>query len=137
MFIGREVTISFAGSVDANSKKTFVSKRINVPFSTKRVRCSFPPGVNRTMKLYFYVSPDPSAPTTEAPTGYNILAQTGQATYIIGDDDIKDFQMEVFETTRGQYIKVYAVNDDTHEHTIDVQITVEFSYLSEIARPER
>jgi len=129
MLVGRLVTISFFGTVAASSNKTLVSKRINVPFQTKRVRVSFAPGVNRLMKLYFYISPDPSAPTTAAPTGYNILAQTGQAEYITGDDEYKDFQMEIQEVTKGQYVKVYAVNEDTYEHTIDVQITVEFTYI--------
>ena len=137
MFIGRQVTTSFFDEVAAGSKKTLVSKRITVPFSTKRIRCAFPPGVNRLMKLYFYVSPDSSAPTTAPPTGYNILAQTGHAAYITGDADIKDFLMEIMEFTRGQYIKVYAVNEDTYPHTIDVQITVEFAYLEEVARPVR
>ena len=137
MYLGRAVTISFFGKVSAGSKKTLVSRRINVPFGTKRVRASFAPGVNRLMQLYFYISPDPSAPTTSPPTGYNILAQTGQADFITGDDEIKDFQMEIMELTRGQYVKVYAVNEDTYPHTIDVQITVEFAYLEEIARPVR
>ena len=137
MYLGRLVTISFFDTVDASSKKTLVSQRINVPFRTTRIRASFAPGVNRLMKLYFYISPDPSAPSTEAPTGYNVLAQTGQATYISGDNDVKDFQMEIMETVRGQYLKVYAVNEDTYPHTIDVQITVEFAYLEERAKPKR
>lgn len=137
MYLGRMVTVSFFNKVAANSKKTLVSKRINVPFGTKRVRCSFPPGANRLLKLHFYISPDPSAPTTGPPTGYNILGQTGQVEYIAGDNEIKDFQMEVMEPARGQYVKVYAENEDTYEHTIDVQITVEFAYLEQRGKPER
>lgn len=137
MYLGRLVTISFFGQVSASSNKTLVSQRINVPFRTTRIRASFAPGVDRLMRLYFYISPDPSAPTASAPTGYNILAQTGQATYISGDNEVKDFQMEIMEITRGQYVKVYAVNEDTYEHTIDVQITVEFAYLEKRAMPVR
>lgn len=133
--LGRKVTVSFFDSVDANSKKTLVSKRINAPFETKRFRVSFPPGVHRLMKLYFFISPDAEAPTTKQPTGDNILAQTGQVVYITGDNEIKDFEMEALEYTKGKYIKVYAVNDDTYEHTIDAQITLEFLYLSNDAAP--
>jgi len=136
MYTGRLVTISFFGMVAANSKKTLVSKRLNVPFATRIVRCSFPPGVNRLMKLYFFVSPDEVAPTTKEPTGYNILAQTGQAVYITGDNESKKFPMEIEEFTKGRYVKVYAVNEDTYEHTIDVQITIEFLYLLPEAAPE-
>lgn len=136
MYVGRLVTISFFGKVAANSRKTLVSKRITVPFGTKRVRCSFAPGVDRLMKLYFFVSPDTETPTTEEPTGYNILAQTGQAVFITGDEEAKEFPMEIVEFTIGQYLKVHAVNEDTFEHTIDVQVTLEFLYLPEAEAPE-
>jgi len=120
----RKTTISFASTVDASSNKTLVSQRIGTPFSVLRVRASFAPGCERLMKLYFFVSPDNSAPTDAAPTGTNVLTQIGQVAYIVGDDEWKEFPLEILFPERGYYIKVYAENDDTFEHTIDAQVSI-------------
>jgi len=121
----RLVTCSFHDSVAADSKITLVSNKIDLPFRTKRIRAAFAPGTERLLRLYFYISPDKSAPTTEPPTGDNILAQLGPQVYIVGDDTIVDFQHEIAIIEAGKYLKVYADNLDTYPHTIDVQITVE------------
>jgi len=121
----RLVTMSFFGSVSASSKNTLVSEYINVPFRTRVVRASFAPGVNRLMKLYFFISQDKEAPTTEEPKGTNLFAQLGQVRYITGDDEFKEFPHQVPYHEAGSYLKIYAVNDDTYDHTIDCQITIE------------
>lgn len=121
----RLVTTSFFGTVSASSKKTLVSKHITSAFIVKKIRASFAPGVNRLMKLYFFISYDPSAPTTEEPLGVNVLAQTGQVTYLTGEDEFKEIEPNVKDTSKAAYLKVYAVNDDTFEHTIDAQVTIE------------
>ena len=121
----RLVTCSFHDTVAANSKKTLVSNRVDLPFRTKRIRAAFALGTNRTLRLYFYLSPDDSAPTTEPPTGDNILTQLGPQTYVVGDDTTVDFEHEIAQAVSGKYLKVYADNLDAFPHTIDVQITVE------------
>ena len=121
----RLVTCSFHGTVAANSKKTLVANKIDLPFSTKRIRAAFAPGTNRLLRLYFFLSPDDSAPTTVQPTGDNVLSQLGPQRYIVGDGNIVDFEHEMAQKTAGIYLKVYADNQDAYEHTIDVQITVE------------
>ncbi len=130
----RLVTSSFHDTVAANSKKTLVSNKIDLPFSTKRIRAAFAAGTNRLLKLSFYLSPDKSAPTTAPPTGDNILAQLGPQTYIVGEDCIVDFQHELGILSAGFYLKVYANNLDTAEHTIDVQITVEIFPWEEVEK---
>jgi len=119
-------TISFFGTVPANSNLTLVSKRITLPFRTKRIRASFAPGVQRLMKLYYFISQDPSAPTNEEPKGFNILSSLGQVNYLTGDDEFKDLAHEVENKESGAYIKIYAINSDSYDHTIDSQITIEF-----------
>ena len=119
-------TISFFGTVTAEENLTLVSQRITNKFKTKSIRASFASGVERLMKLYYFISLDPSAPTTEFPKGTNILQSTGQASYITGDDEFKEFPHEVLYTERGAYIKIYAVNTDTFNHTIDSQVTIEY-----------
>lgn len=119
-------TISFLGTVAAGSNLTLVSKRITLPFKTTKIRASFAPGVNRLMRLYYFISKDPSAPTTEEPKGTNILASLGQVIYLTGDEEFKDLPHEVECPESGAYLKIYAVNSDASDHTIDSQITIEF-----------
>jgi len=121
----RLAAVSFFGTVAASSKATLVSKRITSPFRIKKIRASFAPGTDRLLNLYFFISYDDSAPTTAQPTGTNILSQTGQVTYITGDDEYKEVEVEVEQREAGAYIKIYADNTDTFEHTIDSQIIIE------------
>lgn len=121
----RLVTISFHGTVAANSKKTLVSNKVDLPCTTKRIRAAFAEGCNRTLQLSIFISPDSSAPTAGPPTGANIFSELGHSSYIVGNDCIVDFLHETASKSAGVYLKVYANNTDDYEHTIDVQITVE------------
>ena len=120
----RLITASFHDTVLANSNKTLVSNKIDLPFSTTRIRAAFAPGCDRLLRLSFYISPDKSAPTTEPPNGSNIFTQVGPTLHIVGDDNIVDFEHEIQVRTAGYYLKVYAENLDAFEHTIDAQITI-------------
>lgn len=123
--MARLSTISFFDTVDANSNKTLVSKRITQKFTVKKINASFALNTNRTLKLRFFVSATTEAPTTEQPEGLNILKQLGQVDFVVGDDEQKDVQIEIREFTKGARIKVYAENTDTFKHTIDCQVTIE------------
>lgn len=119
-------TISFFGTVNASSNLTLVSKRITTPFKTKIIRASFAPGVNRLMFLRYFLSPDPTAPTTPVVSGVNVLEVVGQVNYITGDDEIKELEHEIIQKEAGIFIKVYAENTDGFSHTIDTQVTIQF-----------
>ena len=77
------------------------------------------------MKLYFYISYDTETPTDKAPEGVNLLSQFSKTPYLVGDAEDKTLPVEIEEFEKGAYIKIYAVNEDTYEHTIDAQITIE------------
>jgi len=119
-------TISFFGTCTASSNLTLVSKKITTPFKTSVLRASFAPGVERLMTLKFFISPDAEAPTEAEPNGVNILASTGQARYITGDDEFKEFPHELLHEVSNGYLKVYAENADVFDHTVDAQVTIEF-----------
>lgn len=121
----RIITASFHGEVAANSNITLVSNRIDLPFSTRRVRAAFASGANRLLRLSFFISPDPDAPITGPPNGANLLAQLGPQRYIVGEDCVVDFIHELESAEGGKHLKVYAENLDAAPHTIDVQITIE------------
>lgn len=127
MFIApKQQTISFFDSVNASSNKTLLSKNITTPFKIKRIRASFPAGVNRLMLLRFYIVGTTDAPTTQAPTGTDILQSVGQVNYITGDNNFIDFEHELVSPEGNRRVAVYAENTDTFAHTIECQVTIEF-----------
>lgn len=120
-------TISFFGTCAANSSLVLSSPRISSPFTVKTIKASFALNTNRLLQLKFFTSPDPSCPTTGEPTGFNILEEYGQVDYIVGDDEQKILEHNAVVSTFPKWVKVYAVNTDGFEHTIDVLITIELS----------
>jgi len=77
------------------------------------------------MKLRFYYSLDKSVPATGEPAGVSMLKDYGQVDYVVGNDDTKEMDHNLHIAESGSYLKVYAVNADTFEHSVDVQITIE------------
>lgn len=118
-------TVAFYGTVSANSDQTLVCPRIATPFSLKRLLVRFAPGCENLLKLRFYISLDAHAPTLGAPSGVNILEDYGQVNYLVGDDVLKDIEHEVDCAEGGAYLKVFADNDDSYPHSVDVQMFIE------------
>lgn len=123
-------TISFFDTVDLSSNLTLISGKLTSAFKTKRIRASFPSGVNRLMRLRFYIVGTPDAPTTSAPIGTNLLSSVGQVDYITGDDNVIEFDHEIMSPESNKYIAVYAENADVFAHTIECQVTVEYLDLT-------
>lgn len=114
-------TIAFFDTVAAHSKMTLVSKRITVPFELQRVKASFALNTNRQLRIEFVISPDDSTPTDKPLTGFNVLSELGQVEFLVGDDDTKEVPMRIDVRVAGMYVKVFANNLDSYDHTIDAQ----------------
>lgn len=123
--LGQIVTVNFLSTLAALTKETLVSQRISRPFSLHLILANFALNQNRTVKLYFFMSPDDSAPTTLPLTGSNILGELSHTIYVVGDDQIKALYQNFGSESGGQYLKVFADNTDSDPHTIDVQMFVE------------
>ena len=123
--MGQLFTLHFYDTVTALSEKTVVSSRIMFPFVIHRISIGFPPGSNRLVQIKIFVSADDEAPTTGEPSGTNIFAQYGQKDYVVGDDAVVEFPHQIDVSERGMYLKVYANNLDSYDHTIDVHVTIE------------
>jgi hypothetical protein len=117
-------TVSFFGTVSAGSEVTLVSDRISSPFEVQSISAHFALNQARTVLLSFFIAPDKSAPATGKPTGFNILAEYGHVDYIAGDDDTKQLTCQANSQSSPSWLKVYAINSDTYDHSIDVQITI-------------
>jgi hypothetical protein len=118
-------TVIFSGTCVANGELTLCSKRINFPFMTKKFVASFALGTDRTLKLRYFLSPDSSEPATGKPTGINLFGIFGEDPYLIGDDEQKVVEHETRVKEKGYYIKVYANNTDSFDHTVDVFVVIE------------
>jgi len=123
--MGDLYTLIFHDTVSALSEKTLVSDRIRWKFRIHRIQVAFPPGANRLVKIKVFYSPDSNAPSTGEPSGTNLFAQWGPQDYIVGDDALIEFPHRISPDGRGLFLKVYADNEDTYEHTIDVRLTIE------------
>jgi len=117
-------TVCFFGSCDALSSKVLVSQRISSPYIIAEIRASFALSTNRTLKLYFFVSQDPSAPAIGEPSGFNCLDEYGQVSYLTGDDELKTVKNNSLINVHPSWLKIYAVNSDAFNHTIDVQFDI-------------
>lgn len=118
-FVPQDVdTLVFHGTVAANSKKTLVSQRLKFPFATKEIISYFALNTNRELRLEFFVSPDDSAPTSKPLTGHSILSTLGEVPYVVGDDGPVPVPYHVLFKDIGLYLKVFADNRDSYEHTI-------------------
>ena len=118
-------TITFFGTCSAGASKVLVSKRIGHPYNLKHIDARFAQGCNNLLALRFYKSMDNNAPAAGEPEDVSILRDYGQVDYVVGNDDTKrmDHDLEVSES--GSFVKVYAVNTDTFDHSIDVQIRID------------
>jgi len=123
--MGQMFTLHFHDTVNALSEKTVVSERIMFPFVIQRVAIGFAPGCNRLVRIKIFVSGDDSAPSSGEPSGTNIFAQYGQRDYVVGDDAVVEFPHQIDVPERGMFLKVYANNLDSNDHTIDTHVTIE------------
>lgn len=131
MFLTPKVqTISFFDTVALSSNMTLISGKLTSAFKVKRIRASFPSGVNRLMRLRFYIVGTPEAPTANPPIGTDLLGSVGQVNYITGDDNVIEFDHEIMSPDSNKYIAVYAENADVFAHTIECQVTVEYLDLT-------
>lgn len=117
-------TLSFYGTCDPLGELTLVSKRIAYPYTTARIRASFPAGCINLLALRFYSAPDDHAPVTGPPSGRSILAENSQVDYITGENEVVVIDHEVTIPDRGSHLKVYATNADHFAHAVNVQIQI-------------
>lgn len=118
-------TVSFFGLCGAGASKVLVSKHIGHPYMLKHISARFAQGCNNLLSIRFFKSSDKNAPAAAAPSGISVLREYGQVDYVVGNDDTKELDHELKVAESGSFLKVYAVNADTFDHSIDVQMTIE------------
>lgn len=117
-------TIVFSGTCSANSELTLVSDRIASRYVIEDLSFHFALNTNRTLQLKPVISPDDHAPSSGEPNGFNLLSEYGQALYVVGDDQTKFYRHNFHVDERGSFVKIYANNTDSFDHTIDVHVTI-------------
>ncbi len=120
------VTVNFLDTVNPYSAKTLVSQRISRPFRLLLIRPHFALGANRLLRLYFYLSIDDSTPSSLPLSGSNVIQETSQEVYVVGDNESKELYQNFVADYAGSYLKVFADNKDAFKHTIDVQMFYQY-----------
>ena len=117
-------TLPFYSTVEANSEKTLVSKKLSFPYITAEYRVHFALNTNRTLQVKFFHAQDDNAPSSGEPKDHNVFGTLGQIGYVVGDDETVKISDEVEIDHRDSYIKLYANNTDAFEHTIHAEVEV-------------
>jgi len=117
--------LSFHDTVNANSDKTLVGSRLNFPYVVREHQIDFALGCENKLKIRIFLSEDPTAPPTGEPQGTNVFRTYGQQDYIVGDDAHLNLSDDHQVPARGTYIKVYADNQDTALHEINVRVVID------------
>lgn len=123
--MGRLITIPFYTTVSSGGGVILASKRVTSALVTKEVIGSFALGVNRTLRLRFYVAADDLTTAAALVGATNLLAFAGQVDYMVGDDMIQRYPAEVEFPRRGLYVKVMGENTDSVDHTLDAAVVLE------------
>lgn len=118
------LTLPFNGSVERNASVVLVSQRVTFPFNIERIRVHFSLNTNKTVQIRCFVSPDSEAPVSGPPSGTNPLSPLGQVDYLVGDDETVELPYRALVDTGGYYLKIYAVNNDSYDHTVDAQVFI-------------
>ncbi|MBA7552761.1 hypothetical protein ES705_45335 [subsurface metagenome] len=121
----QNITIPFFGTCLANSELVLVSKRLNFRYITKKIIAFFALNTNHTLQIIPYLSYDPTAPVTGLPSGSALFSPYGQVGYLSGDDEHEEHQHELIVNQIGSYLKIYANNTDSFDHTVDAQIQIQ------------
>jgi len=118
------LTLAFAGTVSAGSELVLSTKLLNFPFMIRSLHSSFALGNDRTTQVHFFLSPDDSTPATGKPSGQDLLLAYSQVPYLLGDDEHKVFPHEIPVRESGSYLKIYANNTATFDHTVAAQLII-------------
>lgn len=120
----RSHPIQLVGSCGPGAQLSLVSKHITLPFYLNTMSVHFPTGCGNQVRVYLFLSYDPSSPTTELPPGTSILSFLSPNDYLLGDNCTLTIhpRLPVFE--RSTWIKAHLVNADPFPHTISVQIYI-------------
>lgn len=120
-------TCIFSGVCTALSSLVLVSPRLSRPFSISKVGTRFALNTNGTLRSYFFVSDDDSAPVTGEPSGTNVLSDVSPYPFICGDDGMVSVPLSWTVQESGTYVKCYLVNSDVFDHTFFSFITFNFN----------
>lgn len=123
--MGRLVTIPFYTTVSSGATRILASKRITSGLVTKELIGSFALGVNRTLRLRFFVGSDDLLTGAALVGATNLLEFAGQVNFMVGDDMNKRYPVEVEFPRRGLYVKVSGENTDSVDHTLDAAVVLE------------
>jgi hypothetical protein len=73
----------------------------------------------------FYIAPDVQAPSSGKPSGVSLLQDYGGVDSVRGEGVQIVLNHEIEVRQGGSCLKVYAVNDDYYDHSVDVDVEIQ------------
>lgn len=116
--------VYLTGEVPALSRRTFVSQHITWSFTIIQAQIHFPAGCDHLVRAYLYISPDNDAPTTQEPTGINLLASYAPTPWIVADNITLSFQLNMTHRPKGAWLKLHSYNLDSFSHFPAALLTI-------------
>lgn len=116
--------LQLSGAVNPLSQLSIVSNRITFPYVLDTLQVLFPPGTDRLVRAYIFVSLDPTVHTADLPLGFNILSPISPTPYLLGDAETIDVELDYNVLERGTYIKLHIVNNDGNAHTLNAVLSL-------------
>jgi hypothetical protein len=116
--------VQLSGAANPLSQISIVSNRITFRYVLDSLRVLFPPGTDRLVLAYIFVSLDPTVHTASLPLGFNVLSPISPLPYLLGDAQEVDVPLDYNITERGTYLKLHIVNNDGNPHTINAVLSL-------------
>jgi len=102
-----------------------VSQHITFRYTIKSIAPTFGPSTDYLVRVYPFLSFDPSAPNTALPAGTPLLSWLSPNPYLLGDDSSVSLNVNLDVNVKGTWLKAHIINEDAFPHTISVLITLQ------------
>ena len=120
----RSHPVQLVGSCGPAAQLSLVSKHITLPFYLNTITVHFPAGCGGLVRVYLFLSYDPSSPTNGLPPGTSLLSFLSPNDYLVGDDVVITIHPCLPVRERSTWIKAHVVNSDAFPHTISSQLFI-------------
>lgn len=116
--------LQLVGPVGPLAQLSLVSQHLTFAYTIENINVHFPLGAGNLVRVYLFLSLDPSSPTTGLPAGTPLLTWLSPNPYLLGDDCVITLPMSYNVLPRGTWLKAHIVNTDAFAHTISALLSI-------------
>lgn len=117
--------VQLTGLCPALTETTLVSNHITLSYHLRHFSIYFPAGCDNTVLCWPIIARDFSTSASGRPPGTSIITPLSPLEYIVGDDVIIAFPLNLIIQERGTWLKLHVDNQDGNDHRPLAIITIE------------